>query len=47
MLTANGDTKVAIKIIDTKRAPDTFVNKFLPRELDLAKKLKLPGHKMM
>ena len=28
---------VAIKIIDTKKAPEKFVEKFLPRELELAK----------
>lgn len=30
---------VAIKIIDTRKAPQKFVDKFLPRELELAKRV--------
>lgn len=36
-------TRVAIKIISKKKAPPEFVNKFLPRELEVIKILKHPN----
>lgn len=40
----NGEKKkLAAKIIDRTRAPDDFLNKFLPRELDLYTKLEHPN----
>ncbi len=42
--TKNGDKKIlAAKIINKKKAPKDFLNKFLPRELDIYLKLDHPN----
>lgn len=39
----NGETtKLACKIVDVRKSSKTYVNKFLPRELDCLMKLKHP-----
>ena len=35
--------KVAIKVINKRRAPKDFLNKFLPRELEVLKKVRHPN----
>lgn len=44
MLTRNNEIrKIAAKIVDRRRAPGDFVNKFLPRELEMYRKLNHPN----